>query len=141
MAKQPKQMSDDELVSICMEEIARGIGGGLDAENDNDISLPLDYYLGKLPGISAVAAKDKNASRYVSMDVMDGIEATVAEIMPTFSTDSIGFYVPSGEGDEESALKSTGMSVPVLHTRSMTTSIRQHYSKYLHRMHPCRRSR
>ena len=103
MAKQPKQMSDDELVSICMEEIARGIGGGLDAENDNDISLPLDYYLGKLPGISAVAAKDKNASRYVSMDVMDGIEATVAEIMPTFSTDSIGFYVPSGEGDEESA--------------------------------------
>jgi hypothetical protein len=103
MAKQMKQMTDDELVTICMEEIARGIGGGLDAENDNDISLPLDYYLGKLPGISAVTAKDKNASRYVSMDVMDGIEATVAEIMPTFSTDSIGFYVPSGEGDEEQA--------------------------------------
>jgi hypothetical protein len=98
-----KQMTEEELVSICMEEVARGIGGGLDAENDADISLPLDYYLGRLPGISSIRAKDKNASRYVSMDVMDGIEATVAEIMPTFSTDSIGFYVPSGEGDEEQA--------------------------------------
>jgi hypothetical protein len=98
-----KQMTDDELVSICMEEISRGIGGGLDAENDSDISLPLDYYFGRLPGISKLKAKDVNASRFVSMDVMDGIEATVAEIMPTFSTDAIGFYVPSGEGDEEQA--------------------------------------
>lgn len=101
--EEQKQMTDDELVSVCMEEISRGIGGGLDAENDNDISVPLDYYFGRLPGISKVRAKDKNASRYVSMDVMDGIEATVAEIMPTFSTDSIGFYVPSGEDDEEQA--------------------------------------
>ena len=59
-----KQMTDDELVSICMQEVAKGIGGGLDAENDTDISLPLDYYLGRLPGISKLKAKDTNASRY-----------------------------------------------------------------------------
>ena len=100
MNEENKQMTDDELVSICMEEISRGIGGGLDAENDNDISLPLDYYLGRLPGITKKTAKDKNASRYVSMDVMDGIEATVAEIMPTFTSDELAFFIPSGDKND-----------------------------------------
>ncbi len=109
MSEDIKQMSDDELVAACMEEMARGIGGGLDSENDSEISLPLDYYFGRLPGISKRTAKDKNASRYVSMDVMDGVEATVSEIMPAFTTSEIGIYEPSGQDDEEQAETETAL--------------------------------
>jgi len=98
-----KQMGDDELVSICMSEASRGIGGGLDAENDADISTPLDYYFGRLPGVTTRTSKDRNSSRYVSMDVMDGIESTLAEIMPTFTTNEIAIFEPSGQDDEEQA--------------------------------------
>ena len=96
-------MTDDELVSICMEEASNAIGGGLDSENESDITMPIDYYLGRLPGVTKRTAKDPNASTFVSMDVMDAVEATVAEIMPSFTTDEIGVYLPSGEGDEEQA--------------------------------------
>ena len=97
-----KQMTDDELSSVCLQEIARGIGG-LTNEDSSDVSLALDYYLGRLPGITKRTAKDPGSSRYVSMDVMDGIEATVAEIMPSFSSDEIAFFEPSGQDDEDQA--------------------------------------
>ena len=100
---QSKPMTDEELVAYCMEEIGKGIGGNVSADNDADITLPLDYYLGRQPGLTKARAKDKNASRYVSQDVMDGIESTVEEIMPAFTTDEIGFYEPLDEEDEDSA--------------------------------------
>ena len=98
-------MSEDELVHVCMEEASRGIGGTIDG--DEDISLPLDYYYGRLPGLSGSKARDPSASRFVSMDVMDGIESTVAEIMPTFTTDMIAFYEPESEEDEDQAKMET----------------------------------
>jgi len=79
-----KPMSESELVSIVMEELGRGIGGKLSTDSQPEITLGLDYYLGRMPGISKVRAKDKNASRFISQDVMDSIEATVAEIMPAY---------------------------------------------------------
>lgn len=96
-------MHEDELLSVCMEEVSRGIGGNIASENDAEISLPLDYYFGRLPGLSKSRLRDKNASRFVSQDLMDAVEATIAEIMPTFAVEQIGFYQPMDEEDEESA--------------------------------------
>jgi len=100
-------MSDSELVGYCMEEVANAAGGGLDSGNEAEVSLPLDYYLGRRPGITKRAAKDPNSSRFVSMDMMDVVEATVSEIMPSFTTDEIAVYPPSGEGDEDQAALET----------------------------------
>jgi ABC-type oligopeptide transport system ATPase subunit len=98
-----KPMTDEELVTYCTEEISRGIGGDAGTDRDTDISIPLDYYMGRLPGLTPARARDKNASRFVSQDVMDSIEATVAEIMPAFSNEEIGFYEPCDEMDEDAA--------------------------------------
>jgi hypothetical protein len=94
-------MSDDELVNFCLNEISGGIGGSASGDHEESISTPLDYYLGRLPGISGSKAKDPNASRFVSMDLMDAVEASTAEIMPTFTTDQIAFYEPEDERDED----------------------------------------
>lgn len=101
-------MEDSELVAVCLEEISRGIGG-LDSENQGDITLPLDYYLGRLPSLSATQAKDPNASKFVSMDVMDAVEATVAEIMPTFTTDELAVFEPVSEQDENQSEVETAL--------------------------------
>ena len=93
------EMTEDELLNVCKEEAGRGIGG--ESDNDSHIGLPLDYYFGRLPGMTPRALQDTNSSRYVSMDVMDSVEATAAEIMPTFTTDEIGIFMPFGEEDEE----------------------------------------
>ena len=103
-----KPMSDEDLVQHCKDEMASSTGGSTEnSDGDEDVSLALDYYYGRLPGLSKAKAKDRNASRFVSQDVMDGIEATVAEIMPTFVTDEIGFYEPEDERDEDSARAET----------------------------------
>jgi len=96
-----KPMTDSELAAVCMEEIARGIGGNISSDSDPDISLALDYYFGRQPGITKTRAKDKNASRFVSQDVRDAVESTVAEIMPAFTSDQIGFYEPEDDRDED----------------------------------------
>jgi len=94
-------MSDDELVSICMKEISNGTGGSLNSDSEENIALPLEYYFGKRPAISKTKAKDENASRYISQDVMDGVEATVAEIMPTFVGDMVAVFKPEDDRDED----------------------------------------
>lgn len=103
---QEPAMTEDELVSICMGEVNSGIGGSYNDEN-TEIALALDYYFGRRPGLTSSQAKDPNASRYVSMDVMDSVEATVAEIMPTFTADMVAFYVPDDERDEDMARQET----------------------------------
>ncbi|RLD75676.1 MAG: hypothetical protein DRJ15_16620 [Bacteroidetes bacterium] len=98
---EPKvHMSDGELVSACMEEIGGGIGG---TDGNEDISQALDYFFGRTPGLSGSKAKDPNASRFVSMDVQNGVESTLAEIMPTFVTDNVAHYQPTSEKDEDQA--------------------------------------
>lgn len=100
-------MTNDQLASVCLEEIARGIGGNVSSDSNAEISTALDYYFGRQPGLSKVKAKDKNASRYVSQDVMDAVESTVAELMPSFVTDQIGVYEPEDERDEDMARQET----------------------------------
>ena len=96
------RLSDSEVVGIVTEELARGIGGTTNLET-TDISLALDYYLARFPGMSKRKAKDPQASRYVSTDVMDGIEATMSEIMPMFADEQLALFNPSGEQDIEQA--------------------------------------
>jgi len=94
-------MTDSELVSVCTNEVSRGTGGSISSDNDANITLPIEYYFGRAPGLTGTRAKDPNASRYVSMDVMDAVEATVAEIMPTFTSEMIALYSPEDERDED----------------------------------------
>lgn len=100
-------MTDSELVSFCVEEIGKSIGGSGGADSDVDVTLPLDYYLGRQPALTQARSKDPNASRYVSQDVMDGVESTVEEIMPVFSTGDIGYFEPLDEEDEDQAKSET----------------------------------
>ena len=105
----PQHMTDGELVSKCMTEISQGIGGTRAGDAHQYITDALDYYYGRRPGLVGSKAKDPMASRFVSMDVMDGVEATVAEIMPTFTTDIIAFYEPEDERDEDMARTETDL--------------------------------
>ena len=102
-----KPMTEDELAAVCHEEISRGIGGNVSSDSDPDITLALDYYFGRLPGLTKMRAKDKNASRFISQDVMDAVEATVSEIMPAFTTDQVGIFEPEDERDEDASQKET----------------------------------
>lgn len=98
----PEVMSDSEIVSVVSQEISQGIGG-MGNEATTDISLALDYYLARLPSVSDRKARDINASKYISTDVMDAIEATMAEIMPMFSDSQLALFNASGEQDVEQA--------------------------------------
>ena len=101
---QLEPMDDDQIVAFCRNEISRGIGGtsyGDDASED--IALSFDYYFGRKPGVSKAYARDQNASRFVSLDIQDAVESTVAEIMPTFQTDELAFYPPEDDKDEVAA--------------------------------------
>ena len=110
MEPEVQTMTDDELVSKCMDEIHRGIGGTQHGSSGNEhIKTSLDYYFGRAPGLKGSKAKDPHASTFVSQDVMDGVEATVAEIMPTFTTDTIAFYEPDDERDEDAARQETSL--------------------------------
>ena len=102
-------MSDDEIVLHCVQEIKNGIGGYTTATNENNISLPLDYFHGRLPAVSSRVSKDPSSSKFVSMDVMDGVEAITAEIMPSFTSDEIAIYPPSGDNDEDQAAMETAL--------------------------------
>ena len=102
MQETPISMSDSEIVAVLNEELSRGVNG-IANEQSTEISQALDYYFARLPGISARKAKDPNASRYVSTDVMDAIEATMAEIMPMFADEQLALFNPSGQQDVEQA--------------------------------------
>ena len=93
-------ISDDEIVNICMEEISNSIRGRAGMNGNREISLPVQYYYGELPGLTC---KDPRQSRMVSMDVRDAIEASVAAIMPSFTSGHIAEYQAESEQDEDQA--------------------------------------
>ncbi len=96
-----KPMTESEVLSFCMAEVSRGIGGSSYGEEESHITQAYDLYFGRTPSLIKSKQRDPESSRFVSMDVMDTVEATVAEIMPTFITDEIAFYNPENERDEE----------------------------------------
>lgn len=97
-----EMMEDSEVVSIVMQELSQGIGG-IGNEQTTKINEALDYYLARRPIENSRKRKDKNASRYVSTDVMDAVEATAAEIMPMFADEKLVLFNPTEEGDVEQA--------------------------------------
>jgi hypothetical protein len=92
----PQEMSDDELVHICMDEISNSLA---DQDGDENITVPLDYYYGRRPRLEY--CKDPKASGVVSMDVHDAIEATVAEVMPAFGGGKIATFEAESMAEEE----------------------------------------
>lgn len=106
-----KGMSDSEVLSYCQNEVSRGIGGSSSNNaSRNEISLAYDLYFGRRPGLSKAKARDPHASRFVSLDIQDAVESTLAEIMPTFMADDLAFYTPEDERDEEAAQKESDIA-------------------------------
>lgn len=100
-------MSEDQLVTYCNQEAARSIHG---IEDDSpEIAEALDYFFGRVPSITKLEQRDINASDIVSMDIMDGVEHTVAEVMPTFLSEEIAYFEPLNEQDEEQAQLETDL--------------------------------
>ena len=101
---QAPHMSEDELVSICMSEAANALNG--DGDN-SDISIALDYFNAKLPGMPAKC--DPKASTTVSTDVRDAILSTIAQIMPAFTGDMLCRFEPENEQDEQQVRMETDL--------------------------------
>jgi len=99
-------MSDSELINEVNNQLSRGTGGSED-DSEVEISLPLDYYYSRLPGLTEARAKDLNASRYVSNDVAIAIDSTIAELSELFTVSEIVLFTPNGERDEDQSLSET----------------------------------
>lgn len=89
-------LSDDELVQLVMDEAAESLHGD---DNDSWTTPAIDYYLGNRP--VRTACKNPNASKIVSMDLHDAIEACVAEIAPAFGGGHVADFEAESEEDEE----------------------------------------
>ena len=94
-------MDDSEMVSHCMEEVSNTIQG--DAGMPEEIKEALDYFNCDLPGLIGECAKDPKVSRTVSPDVQNAVLSAIANIMPSFSTDRLVEFEPTGEMDEQQA--------------------------------------
>ena len=91
-------LSDDELASIVNQEIDEGLGSDQDSLV-GEREQALDYYFQRLPAAPAIAGR--SAAR--SNDVADMVEALLAQIMPTFSNDTVATFEASNEQDEQQA--------------------------------------
>jgi len=100
-------MDDDEIVSTVMSFV--GDTNISDGSTGSDIETALSYYYGQLPTLSGASAKDINASRYVSLDIQDTIEATVAVISIMFATGNLVVFTPEGQADEDQAQMETDL--------------------------------
>lgn len=89
-----EKMEESQLVRACVNESARAIGG--DLGNDEYVRDAIDYYYGRSPADSL----RPEGSNYVSMDLMDAVEATVADIMPVFAQGDIAYFEPEDENDD-----------------------------------------
>jgi hypothetical protein len=89
-------MTDDELMSAVRYEMDNASSD----EADSARVEAMDYYWGRLPlprpGI-------KGRSKVVSTDVMDAVEATMAEIMPAIGSQQLAQFPPMGPEDEQQA--------------------------------------
>lgn len=100
--REPRVMSDGEMVSHCMDEIANTIQGN--SGTPQEIQEALKYFNGELPALIGEAAKDPKVSRTVSMDIQNGVLGALAKIMPSFLTDRLIEFEPTDEMDEQQAL-------------------------------------
>lgn len=89
-------ISDAELVSICLSMAENST-----ITDDGEIEIPIDYYYGRRPAL--VNCPDPRASDYISRDIHNAVEASVAEIMPAFAGETIAEFTALNDADEDQA--------------------------------------
>jgi len=108
-------MLDSELAAIIQNELYNAVGADSDEIVGNRTEA-IDYYFGRIGGADAPNTRDTTATGYtrrtsvpngrstaVSLDVADTLEAVLAQIMPTFSSDTVASFEARSEDDEEQA--------------------------------------
>ena len=94
-------LTDEELAGILQNEISVALGSDQD-DLVGQRSEAMNYYFGRSPGRAT-----KGNSNTVSLDVADMTEALLAQIMPSFGSDSVSSFEASGPEDEKQATAET----------------------------------
>ena len=97
-------MDDEELLNLVVSEQRRSVGFDLDAELVRQRELALEYYKGAMPDVPAMP----NRSQAVSMDVRDGIQAILPDLLEIFTGgDDVVSFAARNQDDEEAAQQET----------------------------------
>ena len=104
MNKTDLVLSDDELVSLCREELRQSAGFEWDQELLAEREQALNYFKGFMPDVAALP----NRSRAVSTDVADAIETVLPDLVEIFTGgDDVAVFTPMGPQDEAAARQET----------------------------------
>ena len=96
--KDYKKLSDTEIVALVDDNVGRSVGYH-DSELSRERSNVMEYYTGAKPK----PIHDGN-SKYVSLDVYDGVSSMTAALLETFSSgNKIVHFSPQGEEDVKMA--------------------------------------
>ena len=97
-------MNDRELLAALDTERHRAQGGDYsDSELARFREQAWDYYLGRRNQSIPALAEYEGVSAVKDSTVHDAVNATIAAIMPSFTSDCPAMFEPVGEGDEEEA--------------------------------------
>ena len=88
------KIENERLLAILESEISNANGYWNDELSANRENA-LDYYYGKPKG-----SEIEGRSKLNSMDVADGVNALMAQIVPTFAADTIIEFEPTSEQDD-----------------------------------------
>lgn len=109
-------LDDDQIVSFIQTEMNNAIGGTGSSDSGSDSELTaawekaLDYYFGKPRGDEV-----DGRSKVISMDLADMVEQTVAQMMPSFKTDSlVSFNAYNNKETEQAAVESDAVNWAIM---------------------------
>jgi hypothetical protein len=92
------------LLKLVNDELPTSIGFDFDADLTDQREMALEYYKGQMRDVPAMP----NRSKAVSMDVRDGIQAILPDLMDIFTgTDEVLVFSPRSEDDVEQAQQET----------------------------------
>jgi hypothetical protein len=104
-------IDEDELLKALKEEI----DNALDDNNHSFVVENLEYYRSQRPAVDNDQADEGNEySSIVAPEVLNAIEATLAEIMPGFYGDQPAEFLPLGRGDEDQAVQESKIVTHVI---------------------------
>lgn len=93
--KPAQALTDDELLTILQQRLERARQQGL---TETDRKEAVDYYLCRPRGDEL-----EGRSRVQSADVADMVEATLAQLLPSFTGDTVCSFEADGQNDEQQA--------------------------------------
>lgn len=91
-------MDNDQLMAIVGSALQDGLGADQD-DLVGEREEAMDYYFGRRPTKPGLQGR----STAISTDVADTVEALLAQIMPTFASDTTATFEARGEEDERQA--------------------------------------